>query len=414
VGEHVNEKKRKSAAQQSDLLLWVAGAAVASVGVAWLFMMKPWAGADAPTPAPPAAPATEVTLALADGTPPAADSGDPSTAPPADAALDNPLRMAQLAYEAGMLIDPEEYSAWTLYARVAKAEPDNAEAVAGLTKVADDLVRRGETALEQGRFDDARSMVERIRAVLPKHPGAKSLAAKIWPDAAPDRPPQALKAPPTESPRVARIEVAPPPPAKPAVDPVKEASEAFMAAMAAGRLLTPPDQSAKHFLSVLVTMNRDHALTQRARETLSRELLSRASQSIEALDDEAAAVWIKEAEAIDVDRAGVRKARDMLTGHQIAQEEAKRIPASALTVVSYVAPSYPQRALERGLQGWVDVEFTVATDGTTKDIVVADASNDALFGREAVDAVKQWRFEPRVFMNRTIEQRSYTRMRFVQ
>ncbi len=62
----------------------------------------------------------------------------------------------------------------------------------------------------------------------------------------------------------------------------------------------------------------------------------------------------------------------------------------------------------------MDVEFTVAADGTTKDIVVADASHDSLFRREAIDAVKQWRFEPRVFMNRTIEQRSYTRMRFVQ
>ena len=62
----------------------------------------------------------------------------------------------------------------------------------------------------------------------------------------------------------------------------------------------------------------------------------------------------------------------------------------------------------------VDVEFTVATDGTTKDIVVADSSHDSLFHREALEAVRQWRFEPRVFMNRTIEQRSYTRMKFVQ
>jgi TonB family protein len=413
MGEHVSEK-RKSAAQQSDLLLWVAGGAIAAVGVAWLVIMKPWAGADAPA-APAPAPAAEVKVAMADGTPPVADPGDASAAPAPDAALDNPLRMAQLAYEAGMLTDPEEYSAWTLYARAVKAEPNNAEAVAGLTKVADDLVRRGETALEQGRFDDARGMVERIRAVLPKHAGAKALAAKIWPEVAPDKPPaEALKAPPAATPRVARVEVAPPPPAKPAVDPIKQASDAFNAAMAAGRLLTPPDQSAKHFLNVLLTTNKDHELTQRARETLSRELLSRASQSIEALDDEAAAVWIKEAEAINVSPEGVRKARDALTEHQIAQESAKRIPASALKVVSYVAPSYPQRALDRGLQGWVDVEFTVATDGTTKDIVVTDSSNDAMFRREAIDAVKQWRFEPRVFMNRTIEQRSYTRMRFVQ
>jgi TonB family protein len=352
---------------------------------------------------------------MADGAAPPQD--DAPTPPAGEAALDNPLRMAQLAYDAGMLIDPDEYSAWTLYSRVAKAEPDNAEAIAGLNKVADDLVRRGETALEQGRFDDARHLVERIRSALPTHAGAKALAAKIWPQAAPDRSgPEIPKPVPAEARRVARVEVpAPAPaPAKPTVDPIKQASDEFLAAMAAGRLLTPADQSAKHFLNVLVTTNRDHELTQRAREKLSRELLSRASQSIEALDDEAAAVWINEAEAIGVNPDGVRKARDAVTNHLIEQESAKPIPASALKVVSYVPPAYPQRALDRGIEGWVDVEFTVATDGTTKDIVVADASSDSLFHREAIEAVKQWHFEPRVFMNRTIEQRSYTRMKFVQ
>jgi TonB family protein len=417
VGEHVTDVRKKTSANQGDLLLWVAGAAVAAVGVAWLVIMKPWGGADtvspAPAPAQATAPATEVTtLAMADGTP--APHDDTPTPPADEAALDNPLRMAELAYDAGMLIDPEEYSAWTLYSRVAKAEPGNAAAVAGLNKVADDLVRRGETALEQGRFDDARHMVERIREALPGHPGAKALAARIWPQSAPDRPaPEIPKPVPAETPRVARVEI-PAAPAKPAVDPIKQASDEFMAAMAAGRLLTPPDKSAKHFLNVLVTANRDHALTQRARDTLSRELLSRASQSIEALDDEAAAVWIDEAQAIGVNADGVSKARSALNDHLIALEAAKPVPASALKVVSYVPPAYPQRALERRLEGWVDVEFTVATDGTTKDIVVTDSSNDSLFHREAIDAVKQWRFEPRVFMNRTIEQHSYTRMKFVQ
>ena len=31
--------------------------------------------------------------------------------------------MAELAFDAGMLVEPEEYSAWTLYAKVVKGEP---------------------------------------------------------------------------------------------------------------------------------------------------------------------------------------------------------------------------------------------------------------------------------------------------
>ena len=32
----------KNAARQSDLMLWVAGAVIATVGVAWLVILRPW------------------------------------------------------------------------------------------------------------------------------------------------------------------------------------------------------------------------------------------------------------------------------------------------------------------------------------------------------------------------------------
>lgn len=416
----MSESQRR-ANNQGDIMLWVAGGAIAAVGVAWLVIMKPWAGSDVAPQARAAAPAVNLAMADAAKPPSAADAPDAADAPATDAkanddaaaALNNPLRMAQLAYDAGMLVEPEEYSAWTLFSRAVKSEPNNSEAVAGLNKVADDLVRRGETALEQGRFDDARKIVERIRVSLPAHAGAKTLGTKIWPAVTPQLSSLETLKPP-ETPKVARVEVAPPAPAKPAVDPLVQASDQFNAAMGAGRLLTPVDTSAKHYLNVLIAANRESELTQRARQTLSRELLSRAAQSIEALDDEGAAVWINEAEGVGADAEGVRKARGVLTDRQIARESAKPIPASSLKVVTYVAPVYPTRALDRGLQGWVDLEFTVGVDGKTRDITVANASHDSLFRREAMEAVKQWRFEPRVFMNRTIDQRCFTRIRFVQ
>lgn len=404
---------------QSDLMLWIAGGAIAAVGVAWLVITQPWSGggdADEVTPVvststtPEPEPDQALVVAVVD---------DGGTAPPPgeEATLDNPLRMAELAYDAGMLVEPEEYSAWTLYARVLKSEPDNTAARDGLTKVADDLVRRGETALDQGRFDDARALVERIRGALPSHPGAKALAQKIWPEVSPTLPTrESLAIPAPEVPRVARVEATPTPaPERPKADPVKEASEAFDAAMAAGRLLTPPDSSAKHFVAVLDRTDANHEATRRARSVLSLELLSRATQSIEGLDPEAAGIWIDEAESLlGGNDEGVRKARSALTDQLIAMESAKPVPASALKISTYVAPEYPQRALERNLQGWVDIEFTVGTDGKTRNVSVTASSHEAFFRREATDAVSKWQFEPRMFMGRAIEQTAYTRMRFVQ
>jgi TonB family protein len=408
---------KPTSSNQGDLLLWIAGGAIAAVGAAWLIITQPWTGNDAEpaeiafarAPTPPSA---ETSPALT--TEVEAAAGDATALAP-EATLDNPLRMAQLAYDAGMLIEPEEYSAWTLFTRVLKTEPDNTAARDGLTKVADDLVRRGETALDQGRFDDARATVERIRAALPDHPGAKALAQKIFPvtttPVEPARPTLTLPEPEV---RVARVETAPAPPPKPQVDPIVEASQAFDKALAEGRLLTPSEQSAKYFVGVLNRANVDHDLTVRARTALSLEFLSRAGQSIEALDPEAAGIWIDEAEALmGPTDDGVRKARSALTEQLIAMESAKPVPASALKIATYVAPTFPQRANERNIEGWVDVEFTVGTDGKTRNISVTDASHETLFRREATDAVGKWQFEPRVFMGRTIEQSSYTRIRFV-
>lgn len=396
---------------QADLLLWIAGGAIAAVGTAWLIITQPWkGGGEEPEPTlalaiAPSAATSPVLTAEAE-----AVADDAAAAPEA---LDNPLRMAQLAYDAGMLIEPDEYSAWTLFSRVLKAEPDNAAAREGLTKVADDLVERGETALDQGRFDDARAAVERIRATLPAHEGAKALAQKIFPGAAginPTRPAM----PDPEVPRVARVETPAPTPPKPQVDPVVEASAAFDKALAEGRLLTPTEQSAKHYVGVLNRLNVDHDLTKGARTTLSLEFLSRAAQSIEALDPEAAGIWIDEAEALlGAADEGVRKARSALTEQLIAMESAKPVPASALKLATYVAPAYPPRASERNLEGWVDIEFTVGTDGKTRNIVVTDASHETIFRREATEAISKWQFEPRMFMGRAIEQTSFTRIRFV-
>ena len=60
-----------------------------------------------------------------------------------------------------------------------------------------------------------------------------------------------------------------------------------------------------------------------------------------------------------------------------------------------VAPVYPARALSRGLEGFVDLSFTVTTAGTVKDPIVIQ-STSSLFERAAVRAVLKFKYKPRV------------------
>ena len=60
-----------------------------------------------------------------------------------------------------------------------------------------------------------------------------------------------------------------------------------------------------------------------------------------------------------------------------------------------VAPVYPARALSRGLEGYVDLSFTVTTAGTVRDPIVM-FSTSSLFERAAIRAVLKFKYKPRV------------------
>jgi protein TonB len=60
-----------------------------------------------------------------------------------------------------------------------------------------------------------------------------------------------------------------------------------------------------------------------------------------------------------------------------------------------VAPVYPARALSRGLEGYVDMSFTVTQAGTVRDPVVL-FSTSSLFERAALRAVMKFKYKPRV------------------
>ncbi len=68
-----------------------------------------------------------------------------------------------------------------------------------------------------------------------------------------------------------------------------------------------------------------------------------------------------------------------------------------------VNPEYPRRALERSIEGWVHVRFTITAAGTVKDLVVVDAEPKGVFDEAASKAVLRWRYNPRVENGAAVE-----------
>ncbi len=62
-----------------------------------------------------------------------------------------------------------------------------------------------------------------------------------------------------------------------------------------------------------------------------------------------------------------------------------------------VAPVYPRRALSRGIEGWVILEFTVTRLGTVRDVRVVDSEpKSELFHDAATRAAEKFKYKPRV------------------
>lgn len=68
-----------------------------------------------------------------------------------------------------------------------------------------------------------------------------------------------------------------------------------------------------------------------------------------------------------------------------------------------VQPSYPRRALSRGIEGYVIVEFTVTKTGAVRDPVVIEAEPKNIFNKAAMKAVLKFKYKPRVVDGEPIE-----------
>src|SRR5688572_10550691 len=68
-----------------------------------------------------------------------------------------------------------------------------------------------------------------------------------------------------------------------------------------------------------------------------------------------------------------------------------------------IPPDYPPRALSRGLEGWVQVQFTITAIGTVKDAIVVNAEPRNIFDDAALKSIVRWRYNPKVESGVTVE-----------
>ena len=188
-------------------------------------------------------------------------------------------------------------------------------------------------------------------------------------------------------------------------------TKSFDLALAAGQLLQPQSASAKSFLFELIKTDGANAAVAAARQGLGQAYLRELRGALARNDLAAAEGWLQEANTIAYSGADLNAATtEISAARERATQASSVVGANTLERIEYVAPKFPVNTRESN--GWVELEFTVRTDGSTGDVVVTNSYPRRLFDSSAVRAVSQWRYKPVMRAGRAVDQRAAVRIRF--
>ncbi len=120
------------------------------------------------------------------------------------------------------------------------------------------------------------------------------------------------------------------------------------------------------------------------------ELIEEVTEVVEEVERQIA---ISDGPDLNIDRSQV----ELDTGLELSNASIAATDGDYLPLVA-IAPQYPTRAAQRGIQGWCLVSFTVNGLGNVEEetIEVVDAEPANIFDRSSIRAAARFKFQPRV------------------
>ena len=182
-----------------------------------------------------------------------------------------------------------------------------------------------------------------------------------------------------------------------------------------GKLIDPQGASAKDAIATLAAAAPNRPEVEELSRTLTARLLTASKQAMSMKAYDRSAQMIAGAREVGAryDEANIAQAeRDLVAAREATALQTNIVSAASLKRVRMTSPQYPESARKRGIEGWVELAFTVMPNGSVDDVEVRNASPANVFDDSAVRAVRQWRFEPVVRNGEKVQQRAMVRLKF--
>jgi TonB family protein len=399
-----------------------AAALVAVILAVWMF----WPDAKTPT-----------------ATPAAQDALASTTIPQVDVAA--VLARADTAFTASKFVASDGSSAAELYRAALKAEPANQRALEGYGKAIDQALSRAEQSLLAGKLTDAGNVAAAVGMIAPDNPRLGFLntqisreQARVNTDASQRQIFEAQQskiriALTTMQDRIQRGALVEPGSGNavgsfreaesisandPAVRAARESLIAALLTAADNDLATRRTAAARKLVETARTINSNapglDVMFRRVEEVARPATPEPANSPPRAEAPEAVAVAEPPASAPSPSTVAAPVAPPSTTTPSPSPASAANavVSSSKLTLLRRESAAYPQWALDRLISGWVDLEFTVAPNGSVKDVTVVNAEPKNTFNTAAKSALSRYRYEPVMRDGVAVAQRASIRMRF--
>ena len=77
-----------------------------------------------------------------------------------------------------------------------------------------------------------------------------------------------------------------------------------------------------------------------------------------------------------------------------------------------IDPQWPREALAKGIEGYVVVEVTIASDGSVRGASIIESVPKRMFDRNVIRAVLKWKFKPRIINGVPVERKAVQTLEF--
>jgi TonB family protein len=183
--------------------------------------------------------------------------------------------------------------------------------------------------------------------------------------------------------------------------------------LAQDQLIQPENDNAKYYLLTLRARDPANGGLAAAVQDFGARVTAKARQALALEHFDAARSWLDEAAGVGYASAESAAVLQELETAVAGQKFLNNVvSASELTPLKTVQPKYPEKADRMRLQGWVELDFTVAEGGEVKDVAVHGASAAGVFDQAAIEALSQWRYRPVQRDGKPVAQRARIRIRF--